>query len=217
MAAGSERDVEQERGGPVGERLGPRSRGLRLGHEPPDPGQRGLLADGRDLIRTRGVGGDRPGHDAVAGVFGTGRDSPVIIDSSNVGVALDDRAVGRHPAARADEHESPGRSASIGTVARPRRRLDPLGLVGQQRRERLERARRLAERRISSQWPSSITSIKERELPPELEIEPRRALVARLAPNATMIASEISSIMPGCAVAQLLTPPGGTACRRRRR
>ena len=70
MHGGAEREPEQPAGGPVGEPLRPRRRGLRLGDQPLDAGQRGVVADGGDPHPQRGVGGDGAGDDVVAGARG---------------------------------------------------------------------------------------------------------------------------------------------------
>ena len=64
--AGGERDVEQERRGPVGQRLGTRRRCLRLRDQAHDPGQRRRVADGRDPDAEAAAGGDRARDDLVA-------------------------------------------------------------------------------------------------------------------------------------------------------
>ena len=71
-----------------------------------DAGQRGVVADRVDPDPQRGVGRHGAGHHPVARPSSaTGRDSPVIIDSSSSARAVDDRAVGRHPAAGAHQHD----------------------------------------------------------------------------------------------------------------
>ena len=65
--ARGDRDVEEHRGGAVGERLRARSRCLRLADEALDARERRVVADGLDPDPHRAVGRDRAGDDAVAG------------------------------------------------------------------------------------------------------------------------------------------------------
>ena len=102
---GGGRDVEQERGGAVRERLRAGAGRLRFRDEPLDAGQRGVVTDRGDLDSDRGVGGDGAGHDPIACPLGdrarlTGDHRLV-----DLGLALDDLAVGRDARAGADEHK----------------------------------------------------------------------------------------------------------------
>ena len=58
-------DVEEQRGGSVGEGLG-LDRRRWLGHHPADPRASRVVADGGDPIRRGRVGGHGPRHDGVA-------------------------------------------------------------------------------------------------------------------------------------------------------
>ena len=53
--------------------------------------------------------------------------------------------------------------------------VDPLGLVGQQRGQRVERARRLAERAHLQPVAEQHDHDQERQLPPEVQVEPADA------------------------------------------
>ena len=127
----------------------------------------------------------------------TGRDSPVIIDSStsaspstttpSAGTGAPDRTSTTSPGASVVEGDR--LDAVVG---------DPLGLVGQQRGERVERARGLAEGPHLQPVAEQHDHDEERELPPEVEVETADAeRGGRLATNATVIAMATSSIMPG--------------------
>ena len=152
--AGAGGDVEQQGGEAVGERLGPAAAGLGLGDEALDAGQAWCrrrrrrtatrIAESVDTVpattRSPGRFGDRPG---LAG------DHRLV----ELGLAVDDPAVGRHPRARTDQHDvadsqlgerAPSRVAAVG--------LDDLGLVGQQRGQRARA------RPGPGRWPSSPAS-----------------------------------------------------------
>ena len=109
-------DVEQQGGEPVGQGLGPTAAGLGLGHESLDAGQGGVLADGLDLDPDGRVGRHRSGHDPVIDVLGTGRDSPVIMDSSSAASPSAIDTVGRNPPPGADEHDVARREVSTETT-----------------------------------------------------------------------------------------------------
>ena len=101
----SQGEPEQPGRGPVGEPLRPRRRVLRLGHQPLDAGQRGVVADRGDLDTQPGVGGDgardhRVAHAAAhrPGFAGHHR----LVD---LGGTVDDRAVGGHAAAGPHDHD----------------------------------------------------------------------------------------------------------------
>ena len=94
-------EVEQERRGPVGQRLRPGRGRLRLGDQPLDPGQRGVVPDGGDPDPQGVVGGDGSGdHRCRRRSADTVRDSPVIIDSSTSACAVDHGRRPRAPAPR---------------------------------------------------------------------------------------------------------------------
>jgi hypothetical protein len=86
-------------------------------------------------------------------------------------VALDNRAIGRHAATGADEHEVPELQVRDGH-GMGHRAVDELGLVGQERGQRLERARGLPERLHLLPVAQQHHVDQERELPPELEVQP---------------------------------------------
>ena len=169
--AGAGGHVEQQRRGAVGQRLRARARRLRFGDEPLDAGERGVVADRLDAHADGGVGRDRPGDDAVADVL---RHRPRLAGDHRLvelGLAVDDHAVGGHARARAHEHD----------VARAQRRerhrldapssVDALGLVGQQLGERGERALGLADGLHLEPVAEQHDHDEERELPPEVEVE----------------------------------------------
>ena len=58
MTRGAQREPEQPARGAVGEPLRPRRGVLRLGDQPLDARQRGVVADGGDLDAQAGIGGD---------------------------------------------------------------------------------------------------------------------------------------------------------------
>ena len=169
--AGRGRDVEQQGGGAIGERLRPRPRRLRFGDEALDAGQRGVVTDGGDPHADRRVGRDGAGHDAVAGALRhrarlTGDHRFV-----DLGFAVGDVAVGGHPRAGSHQHD----------IARPQRvdadRLDlarfgdAFRFVGQQRGQRRERALGLPDRVHLEPVAEQHDVDQQRELPPEVEIE----------------------------------------------
>ncbi len=109
-----------------------------------DAGQGGVVAHRIDADPQRAVGRHRPGDDAVARALGHGtglaRDHRLV----DLGAAVDDLAVGGHPAAGAHEHHVAGDEVAHGDGLRPV--LDQaLGIVGKQRRQRLERSLGLAD------------------------------------------------------------------------
>jgi hypothetical protein len=82
QGARDDRDEREEERRPVGQRLGPRARRLRLLDEPHDAGERGALAGARHLDAERALAVDRAGDDLVAlAPSSPGCDSPVIIAS----------------------------------------------------------------------------------------------------------------------------------------
>ena len=169
---GPGRDVEQQRREAIGEHLGPTPAGLGVGDEALDAGERGVLPHRVDLDAHRRVGRHGPGDHPSPTVLATGRDSPVIIDSSSsaspsmirpsAGTRAPDRTNTRSPAAR----------ASIGTSSIAPSAVDPLGLVRQECSERGERTVRLTDRLHLLPVPEQHDRHEQRELPPELEVEP---------------------------------------------
>ena len=92
-----------------------------------------------------------------------------------LGVAVDDLAVGRHPATGTDQHD-----VADAQLGRPARSRDPspsitLGVVGEQLGERGERASRLADRLHLLPVAEQHDRDQRGELPPELEVEPAEA------------------------------------------
>ena len=142
---GPESEPEQPAGGLVGQSLGAAGRGLRLGDQTLDAGQGGVVPDGGDPHPQRVVGGDRAGDDVVADLapdrLGLAGDHRLV----DVGPTVDHLAVGRHPAARADDDDVPeleiGRADGDDGVA-----VDPLRLVRQERGEGVQRGGGLGER-----------------------------------------------------------------------
>ena len=157
--ARTEGHLEQQRGGAIGERLGPRTGGLRLGHEPLDAGERGVVAHRPDPDPHRGIGGDGPRHDPVARAPVDRRDSPVIIDSSNAAApsSIDPSAGTRPPGAPRRGRPGPEfarrgpRCTTAPSTVRPRRATGRRGRRGRWRPD--------PNAFISCQCPSSITSI----------------------------------------------------------
>jgi hypothetical protein len=137
-------EVEQQPGGPVGQGLGPRLRGLGLLDQPADPGQGRLLPDRLHPDPDRRVGDHRARHHRVARALGHRPGLPGDHRLVQLRFALNHRPVGRDPATRADQHHLPHRQLGDGhgldLVA-----ADPLGLVGQQRGQGVQGAGGLAE------------------------------------------------------------------------
>ena len=117
------------------------------------------------------VRGDGAGNDPAPTARRTSRDSPVIIDSSK-----DASPSTIRPSAGT---RAPGRTRTTSPTwtsahrdARVSMGLDDLGVVRQQRGERVQRAGRLPERLHLLPVPEEHHVDQQRELPPELEIEP---------------------------------------------
>ncbi len=111
--AGAGGDVEEQGGEAVGQGLRPAARSLGLGHEPLDAGQRRVLARRpRPAPATAESVTTVPATTRSPGALGTGRDSPVTIDSSSSASPSTISAVGRDPPARPHEDD----------VARPQSR-----------------------------------------------------------------------------------------------
>ena len=132
-----DRDVEEERGGAVGDRLRAGARRLCLGDEPLDPGQRRVLADRSHAHAEGGIRRDGSRGDAVALAhrdrFRLARDHRLV----ELGPASDDHTVGGHAGAGTHEHD----------VADPE--LDQRDVLDSRRR-RASRPRRAAARRARS-------------------------------------------------------------------
>ena len=125
-------EVEQQRRGPVGQRLRPRPGLLSLFHQAADAGQGGALPDHVDPDPQGGVRRHRPGHHPVAGSLGHRPGLPGDHGLVDVGRSVEDYAVSRNATAGADQdHVAFGQSVDGD-------RLDlavgahPLGLVRQQ-------------------------------------------------------------------------------------
>ena len=169
-------DVEQHRGEPVGEHLGPaaglpaparRAARCRPARCPRRPRRPAPAAPSRWRPCRRPPGRRRP--------RGTGRDSPVIIDSSSsaapstirpsAGTRAPERTSTTSPTRRsADRH--PLDRAVVG---------DPLGVVGQQRGQRGERALGLADRLHLLPVAEQHDGDQRGQLPPEVQVEPAEA------------------------------------------
>ena len=183
--AGGGRHVEQQRGGAVGERLrprratpAPRRRAAGCRRAPcrsPTASTRTRMAESVATVpattRSPGAFGDRP---RLAG------DHRLV----ELGFAVDDLAVGRHP--RRPERTSttsPTRSSPIGTVSTCRRRRRARPRRAAARRARPARRCAWPMAFISCQWPSSMIDDQRRELPPEVEVE-RAELGGQRSPRA---------------------------------
>ncbi len=140
--AGDERHVEEGRGGTVGEDLRARLGCLRLGHEPHDSREGGVVANGRDADAEAAPGRDGAGNHRVAGLLGDGARLTADHRFVDVGRAFDDGSVGGHAASGPDEHDvvflefadADLLDAGIGQA---------LGLIGQEGSQRRQRALRL--------------------------------------------------------------------------
>ena len=201
---GRGREVEEEAAARSA-RAWVRDGGLGLGDQALDAGQGGVLADGVDLHPYRGVGRHGAGDHRVAVGASTGRDSPVIIDSSksalpstimpSAGIRAPDRTSTMSPTAR----------SATATVSVPSS-VDPLGLVRQQRRQGVERAPGRAERPhldpVSQQHDDQQGASSHQK-----SRSPHPIVVANEDTYATVMAMEISSIIPGCRLRTSVTPP----------
>ena len=134
---GAECEPEQQRGGPVGDPLGPGRGRLRVGDQLLDAGQRGVVAGGGDPDPQAGIGGDGAGHDMVADAAGDSARFAGDHRLVHAGRAVDDRAVGRDRSAGADDddvvHLEIARGDGDGFVVD-----ELLGLIGQQGGQRVE-------------------------------------------------------------------------------
>ena len=169
-APGGERDVEQDRGGAVGERLGPRRRRLGRRDHPHDPRQRRLLADGGHPDAQAAAGGDRAGDDLVARLL---RHRPRLagdhrlVDVGRPSTTMPSagtRAPGR------TRTTSPTARAASGTVSVPSP-VDPLGGVRQELGEGRQGAARLGDRAHLEPVAEEHDRDEGRELPPDLDLE----------------------------------------------
>ena len=168
--AGAEREPEQPSGRAVGDALRTRGRVLRLGDEPLDAGERGVVAHRGDLDAN---------PESVATVPATTAspssrverccDSPVIIDSSMLAAPDTTRpSAGTRPPGRTTTTSPTRRSA--GATVTDAIALDAFGLIGQQRRERVQCRRGLRERAHLDPVTEQHDHDQQRELPPEVEL-----------------------------------------------
>ncbi|GAA2202052.1 hypothetical protein GCM10009849_28910 [Sinomonas flava] len=166
------REVEEERCGSVGERLGPGGGGLRVGDHALDARERRRLPHGLDAHPEARVGRDGARDDGVPGSardgLGLARDHRLV----ELGGALLDAAVGGEPAAGAHEDEVTHRQLGGRDRLRLAGATDPLGLVGQECGERLERPARGAEGAHLEPVAQEHDRDEEGEFPPEVEVEP---------------------------------------------
>ena len=93
----------------------------------------------------------------------------MIIDSSMLGRAGDDPAVGGHPAAGPDDDQVADASSAGATEDDPVA-VDPLGLVGQQRGQRVQRGGGLGQRAHLDPVAEQHDDDQQRQLPPEVEV-----------------------------------------------
>ena len=106
---------------------------MRLGDQAHDPRQRGLLANRDHADPQAAADGDRPCHDSNAPLLGNrarlARDHRLV----DVGGAVDDLSIRRHPGARADEDHIAHEERAQRHLLRTRIR-DALGAVGMEKR-----------------------------------------------------------------------------------
>ena len=196
--SGTESEPEKPRRGGIRDDVVPGRGVLRFGHQALDTGEGGVVARGGDFDAETGIGGDGASHDRVSGGArhwaGLAGDHGLV----HVGAAFPDRAVGRDARAGADEDEVAalqlvGRDASPQLVV-----FDAFCHVRQQCGQRVERGRRLGEGAHLDPVAQQHDHDQQGELPPEFQLV---ATIPRVAPqeamNATVIASPISSIIPG--------------------
>ena len=173
--SGAGRDVEQQRREPIGQGLGTAAARLRLGDQSLDAGQRRVVTHGVDAHANGRVGGDCAGDHLVAGRLG---DRPRLAGDHGfvqLGVALDDLAVGRDPRARTHQHdvaaaqvgEGDGRHLAVGS--------DTVGLVGQEFGQRRQGTLGLADGLHLLPVAQQHDRDQCRQLPPELEVQPVEA------------------------------------------
>ena len=207
---GAQCEPEQPARRPVGQPLCPRRGVLRLGDQALDAGQRGVVADGGDRDAKPGVGGDGARDDVVARRPGApARDSPVTIDSStSADPSTISPSAGTLPPGRTTT-TSPTRSSDGATVSRScRRRRRRSASSGSRAASESSAEVVCASDRISIQWPSSMITISSASSHQKSSWWCSRP---RLAPhddtNATVMASPISSIIPGARERISLTAP----------
>ena len=167
-----DRDVEQQGGEAVGERLGPAVAGLGVGDEALDAGQRGVVADCFDAHPHRRVGRHRAGDDAVARALGHRPGLAGDHRLVELGLAVDDRPVGRHPTAGADQHDVAEPAASAIDTERTSSPSTTSASSGSSSAKAAERATGLADRLHLLPVAEQHDRHQRRQLPPELEVEP---------------------------------------------
>ena len=169
MIAGDQGEPEQQRRGPVGDPLRPGGGVLRLADQALNAGQGGVVADRGDLHPHAGVGGDRAGDHGVS-LAATDRlrltRDHRLVHAGRPGA---DRAVRGDPAAGPDHHQvtqpQVGGRDQLGVVAD-----DPLGLVGQQRGQRVQRGGGLGQGPHLDPVAEQHDHDQQRQLPPEVEL-----------------------------------------------
>ena len=134
-----------------------------------DAGKCRVVSDGGDSDPQPRIGRDRAGGHRIALAAGRGvrfaGDHRFIHGRTSV----NNHAVGRHAAARAHDHEII--NAQLRRAHRDGRfTLDPLGFVGQKRREGVERRSGLGERTHLDPVPEQHNDHQQREFPPEFEL-----------------------------------------------
>ena len=171
---GAGRDVEEGRGEPVGEHLGPAAAGLGLGHEPLDARPARCRRRRHPPGPDRRVGRHRPGDDPVARTAWHGPRLPGDHRLVELGLAVDDDD--RRPAPARPDGPARGRrrcSSPIGTrLDRGRRRRRRSASSGSSAASAASAPWAWPMACISCQWPSSMMVTSSGELPPELEVEP---------------------------------------------
>ena len=124
-----------------------------------------------DAHADRGVGRDGAGDDLVALALGhrlrLAGDHRLV----ELGLAVDDLAVGGHARARAHEHDVAGVGARRAARARSPRRAARSASSGSSSASALSAPRAWPSAFISCQCPSSMITTSADELPPELEVE----------------------------------------------
>ena len=165
-----ERDIEQDRGSPIRERLRPRGRCLGRRHHAHDPRQGRPLPDRGHPDPQAAAGGNRPGHDLRPGCLGHGLRLTGDHRFVDVGRALGDDPVGRHAGAGSDQHHVPQDER----VERHRLRSvlgHSLGGIGQQLGEGRKGAAGLGNRAHLEPVAQQHDGDQRGQLPPDLDLE----------------------------------------------
>ena len=146
-----------------------------------------------------------PAMTAPPGSLATGRLSPVIMDSSTSAVpSATTPSAGTRPPGRMSS-TSPTRRPATGTVSVPSS-VTRSAVSGNRAASALRAPWAWAIERISSQWPSSMMVISVASSH-QISTENSPRDPATLVMKATLIASEISVIMPGCLSRSSSRPP----------